>query len=63
MRDFHEQVLGLGPAPLSILEEYIDDWIQTTLASAGSASQGSAHVIWGIVLTQALLVHWTRVVN
>ena len=59
MRDFHQRILELGPAPLSILEEYIDDWIQTTLAAVGSAPAGCAHTLWGIVLTQVLiLVYW-----
>ena len=33
-RKFHDEVLTVGPVPLSVLEKHIDDWIAAT-ADAG----------------------------
>jgi len=35
-RQFHDQVLQLGPVPLSLLEKVIDDWIAASTSSIAS---------------------------
>ena len=53
LKEFHDEVLSLGNAPLSILERHIEQWIDTTRAEADTAattcSITGAHLLAAII--------------
>ena len=53
IRDFHEEILRLGPVPIHVLELAVYQWIQ---AEVGIASHSVAPSNAALVLTTAMFV-------
>ena len=56
MKKFHTVVLEIGPVPLSVLEEVVDDWIMK-LKGDDVCAGGARMTVTGFVLLLALLLH------